>query len=490
MIVVATSGIKTKTEPEAIGEVTKRYRSTLFLMKDNGEIIREIKTSIATTSRSPIISKSGKWISQTSSVLDAGDIGLINTETGEVLLDHALAYHILLENPQLPYKATRFKKGYEKLREFGGIYKYPEDKIVEIMKTYAAMHLAPLRGERSFSNNEKIMTVDARNEIRIYDLETLELIDIITYSEILKALARAKAPRKMMRWAVNGKFRGIINAENPELLWIEMDADNCAAFLMDIENKDIVSPIRHPYDLLRKYDIAPYTKFIPDLDKPWDKPLEAISIQLHPTPTENILMELVVRLEKTKAPRWADCSRLRHEIACLAFDQHILILLNQDFEPVTWRYKYEINGVDHVTSGPARFYPDYLVVIGTGFMPLDPDLKENYGWMRLDWKTLRIEMYVDFHSVKNALVDAIDVRYPNYVLGALPGDYAPRLYRNELLVGGTTDVPLQWKEKVHEYVFVARYDPISKKARPLQIWEGLFPARKPPFAIYNWGAFV
>jgi len=494
MIVSALTAVKPKTKPRALGEVTEKYIDTLVLMRDNGEIIKEVKTSLANSIKPPIISKSGKWILQTGRLsAREWDIGLINTETGEIILDHGLAYHILLENPQLPYKATRFRKGYEKLGKFGGIYEYPEDEIIRIMNMYAAMGLKPWHGWRSFSNNEKIMTVDARNEIRIYDLETLELIDILTYDEIQKAFMKAKTPRKVMRWMTKAVFSGIINAENPDLIWIRAASSNCIIALMDIEDRKIVSPIKHPYELLKKHDMAPYIKFIPNIDNPWNNGLKGVKIRFDPTPTKNILLRIKISWEKTNAPPQKSPLRTKYDIPLFAHEQVILMLLDPDLEPVAWLHKFNVDGIECVTEGfpfsPICPYPDYLVLVGSNFQTLGPDLKEVFGWLRVDWKTLRPRMYVDSEIVDEALFNEIDIEDP-YLLRCLPDNYAPRIYKDELLVGGKIEAPSERQGIDYEHVFIARYDIKARKAHVLQVWESRYPAGIECPSLYRWGAFI
>ena len=493
MIIVNLVAVKPKTKPIAIGEATEGWRDILVLMKDNGEIIKEVKTSITGSRIKPIISKTGKWVSPKGMwELGQWDVGLINTKTREILLEHGLPYHVMLEKPQLPYKATRFKKGYEKLRRFGGIYEYSEDEIIRIMKTYAAMRITGRLGWRSFSRDEKKMAIDVRNEIRIYDLETLELIDIITYDEILKAFMKAGAPRKVLKWVMNSEyFYSAINAEKPDLIWIKTgDADyNSPIVLMDIEDRSIVSPIRHPLEILRKHDIAPYVKFIPNINNPWDDELKGVKIRLNPTPTGNALIEIMVEFEETKAPPRKDPSRARYEISRLAHEQTLVILLDTDMEPVAWIHKVDINGAEYALElFPAVSYPDYLVLSGK-FQPLDPKLENQYGWMRLDWEMLRQLMYVKSRTVKDALLGEIDVE-EQHLLSCLPKDFAPKIYRNELLVGGEIEVPRERRGMDHEHVFIARYNIATRKARLLHIYESKYLAGRGCPANYEWGVFV
>ncbi|MEX0568519.1 MAG: hypothetical protein Q6363_005070 [Candidatus Njordarchaeota archaeon] len=488
VIVASIAGVKTKTKPETIGEATEKTDSTLVIMQDNGEIIKEIKTGIAATVGWPTISKNQTWIGNTGDpIRHYADIGIINTRTLEIIVDHGLPYHLALEEPKLPYKATRFKPGYEKLKKFGGLYEYPREKTIQIWNNLTRTG-NPNTGRISWTNDEKYMCIDAKNEIRIYDMKTMELVDIVTYNEIMHALLLARAPRELMKWAPKAIYAGIINAENPEIIWIHMYTydKHTALFAIHVPTRTIISPIKHSLEIVS--DLLPSTRYIP-MENLLSRHIEALTTIMYPTPTKNITVEIGLTLYKIDSPNDPK-EKLRLGIPPETYHDNIIVQLDTELNIVNAAHTVTIDNIEYGVYSYPQPQPDYLVLKSmSGFKPLSLDQEPFFGIVRLDWKTLRIHSYLSDEKIEKMANEIVITHNKDFVTNFVAQDIYPRVHGDEVFIAISAWPAGQKKRELPEKIVLLKTDWRTTKMTILNEWEGHSPASTNS-VLFQWGAWT
>lgn len=337
-----------------------------------------------------------------------------------------------------------------------------------------------------FSNDERYFCVDARGEIRIHDLKSLDLVDIITYEQIINALTLARIPRKILKWAITSEYEGIIHAEDPRLLWVAMYGKHVGIFLLDIEDRTIVSPVKNPIEIAKKNNLLASLNYLPS-EKPWEGERKTL-VGVFPTPTNNLLVALYVPLRHTNVPQDKE-KRRRLGIPPRASYEQVIFLLNTDLDIVHWKRSVEIEGKEYYLDSWYASWPDYLL-LGNRFtmatMSLDP--KDNFhGIIGLDWRTLDVKSYVYEEDVRQLAFDVLDVDRKKYRVSIFAGEFVPRVYGEDILIPIT--VKLRGVSGTPAEVILAKTDWKAKKMRIIESWIGVN-GPEGEIARFKWGALV
>jgi len=249
MIVMGIRRAYTKTDAPAIGGTQPKADIFITILNEKGQTQAEWRTiAVHGSAYRYTYTKKPRWLVHPGMCPPAIETILIDLKELKAYAELAVAYHPALKNPHHT-RPPKFRGGYEKLRRYGGLFKYPPEEQGLIAKKLAMAAGNPIPKSASISNDEKYLSIAVTGEIRIYRLDTLELIDIITWDQIMRALIRAGTPRKILR--LLRSFNGIMDPAKPDMIWIlGKYRGTVCVFKMEIPTRTITTEVKHIYEII------------------------------------------------------------------------------------------------------------------------------------------------------------------------------------------------------------------------------------------------
>ena len=249
MIVMGIHTAYTKTDAPAIGGTQPKADIFITILNEKGETQAEWRTvAVHGSTYRHTYTKKPRWLAHAGMCPPAIETVLIDLENLNAYAELAVAYHPALKNPHQT-RPPVFREGYEKLRHYGGLFEYSPEEQGLIAKKLAMAAGNPIPRSISISNDEKYLSIAVTGEIRIYRLDRLELIDIITWDQIMKALIRAGTPRKMLR--LLRSFNGIMDPAKPDTIWVSgAYRGTICVFKMEIPTRSITTDVKHIYEII------------------------------------------------------------------------------------------------------------------------------------------------------------------------------------------------------------------------------------------------
>ena len=268
MIILGVSMAKPRTKnPPTIGCTSPTKGKFVTIINNKGEIIREWRATTGGIAWKTADKPEPRWLINPGDLVEPETI-LIDLKNKQLYTEPTIAYHPALKIPHITTTPPIFRPEYRKLRKYGGIYQYPEETTTLIVRQMVAAAGEPLTYSATISNNEKQAMISARGEARIYRLPKMELIDIMTWAQIMRSLTKAGTPRKLLR--LIRLFDILMDPEKPNTAWVlglcGLGRVACI-FRIDIPTREVISEVKHIYDIVWENGLDEEFKPIRLLDK-------------------------------------------------------------------------------------------------------------------------------------------------------------------------------------------------------------------------------